>query len=182
MKFAFIIMLSIFVYVTNVFGKEYKNDQYGIRLNLPDSWEVAEYESLSPKMKTMLERNNPESQTVAVCGMKSADGLSREKLIIQYQKFTKTTAEKAIRLSRQEYGKKMMVTLAKTLAEDAIGQKLNSYRQVDKKSYFEESRNEAYAMVCYQQNDKPDMVAIVSKLIIDGGAVHFAVFFSWKVR
>jgi hypothetical protein len=176
MKFRFFVLMLVIVAVTNVFGIDYTNEEYGIHFVLPDNWEITDYENLSIKTQQMLIRKYKPSQTLAVCGVKSPNGLNRTTMIIQYLDFTTIELRNAKKELQSEHGRKMMITLAKLLAGDSIGKKLKSYHIVNSDSDFDNDSNIASGKIYYQDRDKSDFVAMVSKLIVKDGIVTLQSF------
>jgi len=166
----------IFIFVSNAFSKDYINEQYGISFSLPDDWKVVDYEDLSSEKQQRLKKNYKQSQTLAICGIKRPDRWNRTTVIIQYQNFKDIGFRDAIRELKSEHGKKMMISLAKLLALDTIGGRLQSYHIVESDSDFDNDRSMAFGKVYYQNRDKSDFVAMVSKLLVKDGIVTLQCF------
>ncbi|MBW8001642.1 MAG: inositol polyphosphate kinase family protein [Planctomycetes bacterium] len=170
------VMTLIVMFVSNVFGKNYINEQYGVSFILPDDWKVIEYEDLSPEKQQRLEKNYKQSQTLAICGIKRPDRWNRTTVIIQYQDFKEMGFRDATRELKSEHGKKMMISLAKLLALDTVGGRLESYRIVKSDSDFDNDRSMAFGKVYYYNPDKSDFVAMVSKILLEDGMVTLQSF------
>ena len=176
MKIKSLFLLLISVFVSNAFSKDYINEQHGISFNLPDDWKVVDYEDLSPEKQQRLKKNYKQSQTLAICGIKRPDRWNRTTVIIQYQDFKDIGVHDAIRELKSENGKKMMISLAKLLALDIVGGRLKSYHIVKSYSDFDNDKNIAVGKVYYQDRDKSDFVAMVSKLLVKDGMVTLQSF------
>lgn len=166
----------IFVFVSNTFSKDYINEQYGISFSLPDDWKVVGYKDLSPEKQQRLKKNYKQSQTLAICGIKRPDRWNRTTVIIQYQNFKDIGFRDAIRELKSDHGKKMMISLAKLLALDTIGGRLQFYHIVESHSDFDNDRSMAFGKIYYQNRDKSDFVAMVSKLLVQDGIVTLQSF------
>jgi hypothetical protein len=176
MKFRIFVLMLVIVTVTNVFGIDYTNEEYGIHFVLPDHWKVIDYEDFPLEKQQRLDNRYRSFKTLAICGFRGHDGPDLTQIIIQYRRFEGTTFSEAKRFIQTKRCKELMITFAETNAEYAVGKEIKQYSIIESNSDFIKSANRAYGIVHYESNDKPKIVAMEVKFLCKDGWVGLRCF------
>lgn len=174
MKFYVITLTLTIASITNVFGMDYINEEYGIHFVLPGNWKVIDFIDLPLEKQKKLNRITRPFNTLSISSYKEENGQDSSQIIIQYRKFENSTFEKAKRFIQTEHGKELLITSAKGHVEES--QKIKLYKVVETESDFVNSANRGYAIVHYESNGRPDLIGMVVKILVKDGVVNLRCF------
>ena len=176
MKFRVFVLMLVIIAVTNVFGIDYTNEEYGVHFVLPDHWKVIDYEDLPLEKQQRLDKRHHPFKTLAICGFRNHDGPDLTQIFIHYRRFDRVTFSEAKKRIKTEFIQKMMITSAKTNVTDVIGREVKQYRIFEKKCGLIKSANRLYGLVHYKGYDRPEIIAMEVKFLCKDGWVGLGCF------